>query len=88
MIAERDKLTASAKCPRTLHISTYVLYIITAVNCYWGRLLLGITEHIRGGTGLFCKKIFAFQRQNRNVRLVQCKLVTKEQTVALVELKG
>lgn len=79
---------ASAKCPRTLHIPTYVLYIVTAVNCCCSRLLLGITEHVRGSIGLFCKKIFAFQWQNRNVRLMQCKLVIKEQTVALVELKG
>jgi len=50
-------------------------------------LLLGVIEHVRGDIGLFCKKIFAFQRQNRNMRLVQRKLVTKEQTVAVVELK-
>lgn len=47
-------------------------------------LLLGFIKHVRGGTGLFCKNIFAFQRRNRNVRLVQCKLVTRSRLLLLL----
>lgn len=86
MTAEWDKLTANAKCLQTLHPPTSVLCIITAVNCYWAELLQGIIIYVRGGIGLFCKRVLVFHKQNTNTRLIQCILVT-EKTAAFIQSK-
>lgn len=88
MTAEWDKLTTSAKCLLTLCLPVCVLCTIAAVNCSWAQLLLGSITHVREGIGLFLKKAFVLHKQNTNMRLIQCKLVAEEQTVAFIQLKG
>lgn len=83
MIAEWDKLTA--KCPRTLQIATYVLYINTAVNCYGASLLLRVMEYVcfvgrylpfrdRIGTWGWCN--VSWWLRSRLVFLLRCRLQT------------
>lgn len=53
----------SVKCLQTLHLPTYVLCIITDVNCYWAQLLLGIIAHVRGVLGCFVQRYFSFTNE-------------------------